>query len=189
MNMQASASRLVERSTPIPELSICGAAFDRYVEDLESLQSLPASQIPVLAAAALERLLEQQWKLPRMFCEPGEHTYQRHVLYADPADRFTVLSLVWRPGQATPVHGHTAWGVVGVYAGEPGVENYRLNDDGIASSGKLSCQPGDVCYVQPGTEHPHRVFNDSSDVAVTLHTYGRNLVTDPASINIVLDQP
>lgn len=185
MNVQVRTSGLEETPVPTPQLSIGAPAFDCYIEELGRIQNLPTAQIPRLAAVAMERLLKQPWTLPRLFCEPGESTYQRHVLYVDPEDRFTVLSLVWCPGQETPVHGHTAWGVVGVYAGHPGVENYSLGAE-LVSTGNLTCQPGDVCHVQPGKQHPHRVFNDSNDIAITLHTYGKNLVSDPASINILL---
>lgn len=186
MNVQLSARGRAEHAPHVSNTALCGQAFDTYIAELDAIQGLPAREIPRGAAAALENLLEQPWQLPRIFCEPDDLTYRRHVLYVDPQERFTVLSLVWCPGQATPVHGHTAWGVVGVYTGNPSVENFQLQKGQLESLGELQCEAGDVCFVEPGTEQPHRVFNASDALAVTIHTYGRNLVDDPASINILV---
>ena len=35
-------------------------------------------------------------------------TYTRHLLHADPNGLFSILALVWGPGQGSPVHGHPA---------------------------------------------------------------------------------
>ncbi|NBT73876.1 MAG: cysteine dioxygenase, partial [Betaproteobacteria bacterium] len=43
--------------------------------------------------------------------------YQQYLLYCDPHQRFSIQSFVWGPGQATPVHDHTVWGLVGVLQG------------------------------------------------------------------------
>ena len=136
----------------------------------------------------MRRLVNGADWLPAECREPGEDSYRRHVLYADPLGRFTVLSVVWRPGQGTPVHGHTAWGAVGVYSGTPGVANYRLVRDGaVELACEATCSAGDVTCVQPGIDYPHRVYNAGDDVAITIHTYGRDLLADPASINIPIE--
>jgi 3-mercaptopropionate dioxygenase len=40
-----------------------------------------------------------------------------HLLHADPDGAFSVLGLVWRPGQTTRIHDHITWCVVGVLSG------------------------------------------------------------------------
>src|SRR5690348_877958 len=40
---------------------------------------------------------------------PSADHYARHVVYGDPAGRFTILSLVWMPGQFSPPHAHQTW--------------------------------------------------------------------------------
>src|SRR5690242_14300546 len=40
-----------------------------------------------------------------------------HVLHAEPDGTFSILGLVWRPGQSTRIHDHITWCVVGVLAG------------------------------------------------------------------------
>jgi len=39
-------------------------------------------------------------------------------------------------------------------------------------------------HVAPGVDAPHRIFNAGDTVAITIHTYGRDLTLDPAAINI-----
>jgi predicted metal-dependent enzyme (double-stranded beta helix superfamily) len=107
------------------------------------------------------------------------------VLYADPDRRFTLLSLVWMPGQFTPVHGHTAWGVVGVYAGTPTEARFARNGGSANQTGVYLCSPGDVATTAVGTQEMHRILNASTGKAVTLHCYGRDLLEDPCCINIV----
>src|ERR1700722_7303788 len=40
-----------------------------------------------------------------------------HLLHAEPDGAFSILGLVWRPGQATRIHDHITWCVVGVLSG------------------------------------------------------------------------
>src|SRR5919106_744584 len=44
--------------------------------------------------------------------------YRQHVLHAEPDGSFSVVALVWLPGQHTAVHDHVSWCVTGVHEGE-----------------------------------------------------------------------
>src|SRR5215204_3546126 len=44
-------------------------------------------------------------------------TYAQHVLYVEPGGAFSIVAVVWRPGQVTPIHDHVSWCVVGVIEG------------------------------------------------------------------------
>ena len=162
-------------------------AFATYIDLLDELVEGDEIGLPGRVARAVRPLVRRRDWLPESCCEPGDECYRRHLLYSDPAGRFTVLAVVWRPGQGTPVHGHTAWGAVGVYQGNPSVANYRYRDgQEPVLAGEHRCQPGDVSHVSAGTAHPHRVFNAGNDIAITIHTYGRDLSVDPTAINILL---
>ena len=54
-------------------------------------------------AAAMPDLLTAELRAPRNGC------YARHTIAADPAGRFTLLSIVWGPGQFSPPHAHDTW--------------------------------------------------------------------------------
>ncbi|MFQ5655145.1 MAG: hypothetical protein ACE5GW_10505, partial [Planctomycetota bacterium] len=64
---------------------------------------------------------------------PGKRSYARHLIHRDPQERFTLLGLVWRPGQGTPVHDHPSWGVVGVIRNRMKFVNYLLDDEEATS--------------------------------------------------------
>ena len=184
MAVSAETIRAKRTARPSSAPRLTDAAFARYLRALDEMVDQDDAELPRRAAQELSKLVTQDGWLPTDCCRPGEEGYRRHLLYADPLGRYTVLSLVWRPGQATPVHGHTAWGAVGVYRGTPTVENYRMANEAPVSTDKLRCHPGDVTHVAPGAEMPHRIFNDSDAIAITIHTYGRDLTLDPTSINI-----
>jgi predicted metal-dependent enzyme (double-stranded beta helix superfamily) len=142
---------------------------------------------PRLVRDAMDPLLEQSDLLAPEHREPGEKSYRRHVLYADARGRFTILALVWRPGQTTPIHGHSAWGAVGVYEGRPNVACYACPDGAEPRLLKeIHCKPGDTTCVRPGFEDAHRIYNATDETIITLHAYGRDLVAAPESINLVV---
>ncbi|MBN9068367.1 MAG: cysteine dioxygenase, partial [Rhizobiales bacterium] len=64
--------------------------------------------------------------LPHRFSEPGALQYRQYLLHCDPLGRFSVVSFVWGPGQSTPIHDHTTWGIVGVLRGAELSQGYDL---------------------------------------------------------------
>ena len=48
-------------------------------------------------------------------CDPDH--YARNLVYDAPDASLSLYTLVWLPGQWTPVHDHGSWGVVGVLEG------------------------------------------------------------------------
>src|SRR3954467_13048330 len=63
-----------------------------------------------------ELVAHDDW-LPSEYAKPDPNRYQQYLLHCDSRERFSVVSFVWGPGQATPVHDHTVWGLVGVLRG------------------------------------------------------------------------
>src|SRR5262245_20174037 len=43
--------------------------------------------------------------------------YRSHLLHVEPDGSFSIVALVWRPGQATAIHDHVAWCSFGVIQG------------------------------------------------------------------------
>lgn len=113
-------------------------------------------------------------------------SYRRNLIYVDTAGRFSLLALIWAPGQYTPVHAHNAWGVVGVYRGRITEARFVKNGDGLVQTNSYLCKEREVSIVEQGIEQMHRLVNISTEVAVTLHCYGLNLREDPGRINIVM---
>jgi predicted metal-dependent enzyme (double-stranded beta helix superfamily) len=94
-----------------------------------------------------------------------------HVLHAEPDGTFSILGLVWRPGQATRIHDHITWCVVGVLAG---TEHEELFDESLNPVGARDSHAGEVSgFAPPGDIH--RIRNDVSETAITLHIYGTDI--------------
>jgi predicted metal-dependent enzyme (double-stranded beta helix superfamily) len=95
-----------------------------------------------------------------------------------------VVSFVWMPGQRTPVHDHTVWGLVGVMRGEETCKEYSHD---IKPTGRHPVRRGQVDRVSPRIGDIHVVANEGSEVAVSIHVYGANIgavrrhTYDPAS--------
>ncbi len=176
-------------ATPTPEPA--HAALQLYTAAVSRiLETTPLDDAPELIVAAAAELVVVPDLLTQAQSAGDPETYRRHLLYADPDGRFTVLALVWEPGQFTPVHGHHAWGVVGVHQGELCSASYRHSPMpdaplAVAPDGVVSVSAGAVCSVRPDPEGIHRLANISSHRAISIHTYGMDISDNPARINKV----
>lgn len=124
-------------------------------------------------AAALKPWLGRADLLDGCRCPPRESCYVRHVLHADPTGRFTLLALVWRPGQASPIHAHRAWCAFGVQNGTL-TESYFDAPAGDETPAWRIDRPlvaGDCGHGAAGPA-VHRLANRASVGAVSLHVYG-----------------
>lgn len=116
------------------------------------------------------------------FLAPVPDRYARRLLHRDPNDRYTVLAMVWGPGQATPLHDHAGiWCVEGVVEGTLEVARYELLDTGadgvhhFAERGRTTAGVGSSGALIPPFEY-HTLANASvRDVAITLHVYGGDM--------------
>ncbi|MEM7083378.1 MAG: cysteine dioxygenase family protein [Pseudomonadota bacterium] len=172
--------------TPAPLVS--EIRFVQYIETVDALLAGGHDSIAKQVADALRTLIREPDWLPDDCCLTSDECYRRHLLYADPLGRYTVMSVAWLPGQASPVHGHSAWCAMGVYAGHPTAEGFSYTEGAEPVRTNVHhCKPGDVDGINPGCERPHRVFNGSDETVLTIHTYGRDLVDEPCSINILFD--
>ena len=94
-----------------------------------------------------------------------------HVLHVEPDGMFSILGPVWRPGQSTGIHDHITWCVVGVLAG---TEHEDLYDNQLNPIGVRDNHPGEVSgFAPPGDIH--RIRNDGSETAISLHIYGTDI--------------
>jgi len=132
----------------------------------------------------LRGLIAQDDWLPEEFAGPSPEGYRQYLLHCDPMERFSVVSFVWMPGQNTPIHDHTVWGLVGVLHGEETCEEYSRE---LKATGRHPVHRGQVDRVSPRIGDIHVVSNDAREVAVSIHVYGANIgavrrhVFDPAT--------
>ncbi len=110
--------------------------------------------------------------------EPHASHYQQYLLYLDPKERFSVVSFVWGPGQFTPIHDHTVWGLIGMLMGSEKCQPYSRMSDGrwVPAGLQLHLLPGDVEAVSPRLGDVHKVWNAFSDQSsISIHVYGGNI--------------
>jgi 3-mercaptopropionate dioxygenase len=120
--------------------------------------------------------------------DPGPDGSREHVLHVDPAGRFSLLVLVWRPGETTPPHDHVTWGVVGVHRGVEVETRYGWDDERLVVTAVARSIPGGVDgFVPPGDVHVVRAEGD--DVVVSVHVYGTDVTRRGTSVKRVYAVP
>ena len=151
----------------------------RFVCDLTMLVDRNASEEEILdkGSAALGELVSSDDWLPPEFAEPDPAQYRQYLLYCDPRERFSVVSFVWGPGQRTPVHDHTVWGLIGMLRGAEISRSYKSDATGALILGAVHrLEPGAVTAVSPRIGDIHQVANALADRAsISIHAYGANI--------------
>ena len=127
--------------------------------------------------ALLAGLVAHDDWLPPQFAQPDPERYQQYLLHCDPLERFSVMSFVWGPGQSTPLHDHTVWGMVGVLRGAELCEEFAADASGaLRPTGEHRLEPGAIDLVSPRIGDIHRVSNaHAGAVSVSIHVYGANI--------------
>jgi predicted metal-dependent enzyme (double-stranded beta helix superfamily) len=119
--------------------------------------------------------------------EPADDHYRQHLVHVHPRGRYSIVALVWKPGQATPIHDHRCWCVVGVWRGLERETTYTLYGEGdapyLVPDGSAASVPGDVSVLVPPEEDIHRVENAGTDIAISVHVYGDDISVLGSSIN------
>src|SRR5450830_1488062 len=101
--------------------------------------------------ALLAALVAHDDWLPADLSQPHPEHYQQYLLYADARENFSVVAVALNTNQATPIHNHTVWGLIGML-------------------------PGQVDAVSPHIGDVHRVSNVLADqVSISIHVYGANI--------------
>jgi predicted metal-dependent enzyme (double-stranded beta helix superfamily) len=129
-----------------------------------------------LVAAALERHLPSPSILTEEQRSGDAETYKSEVLYSEPDGSFSIVALVWRPGQVTPIHDHVTWCVFGVIQGMECEELFELNEQGtcLVEAGDRVNTTGEVSgFAPPGDIH--RVRNGGDLTAISIHIYGTDV--------------
>jgi predicted metal-dependent enzyme (double-stranded beta helix superfamily) len=132
----------------------------------------------------VKRVLEETFAagtefLDARFLVPNPERYARRLVHRDPANRYTVIAMVWNVGQGTPLHDHAGiWCVECVYSGRIRVTSYQCHG-GDPEHDIVQFQQETVIHAgvgQAGALIPpfeYHVLENAGDApAVTLHVYG-----------------
>lgn len=151
----------------------------RFVVDATRIVAGTADERAILDGLhpLLHELITNDDWLPDEYTRPHPQYYQQYLLHCDPLERISVVSFVWGPGQSTPIHDHTVWGLVGMLRGSESSTSYARGDDGrLVATGEEILLPGQICAVSPTVGDIHRVANAVPDrPSVSIHVYGANI--------------
>jgi 3-mercaptopropionate dioxygenase len=136
-----------------------------------------------LVAAQLRRNLPTPEILTPEQRAGSDDGYRSHTLYVEPGGAFSIIGLVWRPGQITRIHDHLTWCVFGVIQG---TEHEELFDEQLNLLGESDNRTGDVSgFAPPGDIH--RVHNTSDETAISIHIYGTDVTATGSSVRRFYD--
>jgi len=164
---------------------------DYTLEDFmtQTRAAVACSVEPADCVEAVAPLLHRLIDGPRNFLKPEHYQtdpthYARNGVYVDDDGGPSLYSLVWSPGQWTPIHDHGTWGVVGIVQGvleersfirvdsrETLESGIRLQRGGLVLLGE-----GSISTFVPNPEHIHKTgVPEGRSLTVSLHLYGRAL--------------
>lgn len=169
------------------------ARFRQFAADFTRLTEQSAADEPVLlerGGKLLAALVSHDDWLPDDCAQPHPEHYRQYLLYCDPLERYSVVSFVWGPGQKTPVHDHTVWGLIGMLRGAEMCRAYACVAPGrpLKAGPAHQIQPGQIERVSPAIGDIHQVENAFAyRPSISIHVYGANIgavsrhIFDPAT--------
>lgn len=143
-----------------------------------------------LAASELERHLPSPEILTTEQRLGDPSGFRSHLLHSEPDGSFSIVALVWRPGQVTAIHDHVTWCVFGVIQGVEHEELFELDERRgcLVEAGTSTSPTGDVNWFAPPGDI-HRVRNVGDDTAISIHIYGTDVSRIGSSVRRHYHQP
>jgi predicted metal-dependent enzyme (double-stranded beta helix superfamily) len=151
---------------------VTAAPLEKLVADLDAAVSGPDAALAAGVTAALQAAVAAPDWLSSERRRASYDNYARHLIHADPAGRYSILAIVWGPGQMSPVHGHLTWCGVGVYSGTLAETYYRdAGNESPVEIRQVARERGSLSFDRPHTAI-HRIANTGEENAISLHVYG-----------------
>ncbi|MEI5036414.1 cysteine dioxygenase [Streptomyces sp. S1A(2023)] len=121
----------------------------RAIGEVTAFRRTDEETVPEMAEA-----LRAHLDLPGLLTEDQRESdparYRQHVLHARSDGSFSIVALVWLPGQETQMHDHVAWCVTGVYEGRATEQRFTLAEGSLSGGGAPP-----AAALTPGEETVH----------------------------------
>ena len=156
-----------------------------FIRDLTEIVTAggPRPEMVARVKKLVTTFLQTPGSLPERCIATEPDRYARHLLHLDPAKRFSVVVMVWGPGQRTPIHDHGGmWCVEGVYRGAIRVTRYDLDAPIAGDVARfhryevIEAGVGRTGSLIPPVDY-HTIENEHAETAITVHTYGGEMNT------------
>jgi predicted metal-dependent enzyme (double-stranded beta helix superfamily) len=157
--------------------------IDQYVKDLRKIVAETNDEDEIInrVGPLAQRLaVERTWLEKKHYETNVDQGFGVHLLHEEPDHSLAVLVVNWLPGRGAPPHDHGTWAVV---AGVEGAERnirYRRTDDGshpgfatLEVKHDFSAGAGELICMKTGGIHA--VQNETDEVTISLHTYGKHV--------------
>ncbi len=156
------------------------AKFDSFVRKIEAIVEASAGDEAYViehGRLVLADLVSQDDWLPEAFTKHHPDHFKQYILYKEPEQRFSVLCVVWAPGQSAIPHDHTVWGLIGQLRGAERTRNYEDPLPGVplVIRSEEVLTPGETAVVAPSVGDVHDVENAVDDISISIHVYGGDL--------------
>ena len=163
------------RSDLAPRAAIQGIAAGRpalaaLTADIDRAIRRGGPRLDARLAAILRDRVGDPDLLAGLACPGSAERYVRHLLHA--GSGYSLLALVWRPGQMSPVHGHRTWCVFGVHRGILTESLFRVGERGLQLDACRQQRVGTVSHSPAISDRIHRIANLGIETAVSIHVYG-----------------
>jgi predicted metal-dependent enzyme (double-stranded beta helix superfamily) len=152
-------------------------SLEIFVEDVRSALSAERDErrlVEHLKPLALRFASESKsWLKPEHYECDAEQGFGIHLLHEEPDHSLWIVAASWLPHRGPPPHNHGTWALV---AGVDGKEKnilWRRRGERLERQGEETVGPGQITSFLP--QAIHSVVNESDQVSVSLHVYGKNL--------------
>ena len=147
-----------------------GTSLQNLCADVADAGAGPLAQRDRRLATALTPYLGVANLLGDSACRCSPDRYVRHLLHAG-AD-YTILALVWRPCQMSPVHGHRTWCAFGLHRGWMVETFFAPGPHGAVPRACVGREVGNASYSPADPNAVHRLANLGTETAISIHVYG-----------------
>jgi 3-mercaptopropionate dioxygenase len=162
------------------DVLVGNVTLDRFVQRMDTLiaeSNGDEARILDEGQHLLRELVASDDWLPDDYAQPDADRFKQYVLHNVPGKDFTILCVVWGPGQAATPHNHTVWGMVGQLRGAELNRSYETPVAGepMRLRSETTLMPGQTIALSPRIGDIHDVTNVADGVSVSIHVYGGDL--------------
>jgi len=154
-----------------------------FITDLRTIAVAtadPREIVTRIRPLARELAIGKTWLERKHYaCDPAQG-FGVHLLHEEVDHTLAVFAVAWLPGQGAPPHNHGTWAVVtGVDGPETNIFWRRLDDGSrqgyaeIVEQARKVFGAGETVTFLP--DSIHSVINETADVTVSLHVYGKHV--------------
>ncbi len=158
-------------------------SVQNYIDDIREIVAKETEEGPItdmIKPLSIRLAANPSWLRDAFRKVDHEQGFGIHLLHEEEDHNLAVFVIAWAPGRGLAAHNHKTWAVVAGIEGQEHETNYcRLDDSTIPGFADLlktheeTLYPGSAVCCMP--EDIHSVWNNGTEIAISLHTYGRHL--------------